>query len=76
MCRNFLPTWCSREVRADSDSEEDTSAAAKELCKALCAKTKPKQPYLTVTQWIAAYERYALAAVITEQWDMVTAMAS
>jgi hypothetical protein len=73
--RAFLPPWCAKEVQADSDTEDDASNAAKELQRTLGLKTKAYKPHLNLSQWLAAYERYSLAAVMTGQWDLPTAMA-
>ena len=67
--------WCSKESRPDSDSEEEVSAVALELRRTLGLKGKAHKPRLTITQWLAAFERYALAAVITQQWSMVDSLA-
>jgi hypothetical protein len=61
-------------MQADSDNEDETPTA-KELAKLMGVK-KAQKPHLSVVQWMAAYERYALAAVVTGQWDMTTALAS
>ena len=45
-----------------------------ELCKALGVRTKRSKPHLSLAQWVAAFDRYALASVLTGQWSMTTAL--
>jgi hypothetical protein len=66
---------CGAQREPDSDSEEEVSAVALELRRTLGLKGKAHKPRLTITQWLAAFERYALAAVITDQWSMVDSLA-
>ena len=48
---------------------------ALELRRTLGLTGKPHNPRLTITQWLAAFDQFALAAVITQQWSMVVSLA-
>ena len=64
--RVYLPTWCA-DGRAND--QEDTyeegdgpNEASKNLAKALGVPTTKAKPRLTLLQWEAAYDRWAVAA--------------
>ena len=72
--RNFLPNCCAGgRKHDDSDHEDEPCQAAKELAKAF-GVTKKKKPRLSLLQWTAAYDRYALAAAACGVWDLASAL--
>ena len=64
-------------MRADSEEEkEDTSQAAVAVRQMLNVPSKSRKPFLTLAQWVAAFDRYAIALVVKVQWSRVDAMAT
>ena len=73
--RKALPSWAAYSTRDDvSDDEGADSCALRSIAKALGATDKPKPKHLTFLQWVAAYQRYALAAQVTGQMNYTSAM--
>ena len=72
----FLPFWCdvSGNKHESSDEDEEPSKAVRDLARALGGKEKTKVK-LTMLQWQAAFDRYALAAAAAKQWDLHASMA-
>jgi hypothetical protein len=65
--RKFAPAWCTAlsDQREDSDSEpNEPNEAAKNLSKALGVRVAKDKRHLTVVQWMAAYDRYSVAAAV------------
>ena len=61
--RKFLPVWALLATCSEVDNDEPSSHVATELAKALGLPLKPKAKPLTLSQWCAAYNCWANAAV-------------
>ena len=71
--KKFLPAWVLTEGAADAESDDDgepTSETAKQLAKELGMRTKRPKGTLPLTQWVMAFDAYALGAAVTGQWPL------
>ena len=69
--RRFAPAWCASlaEQKEDSDDDNEVSETAKNFGKTLGVKVARDKRHLTVVQWVAAFERYAVAAAVAECYE-------
>ena len=64
--RKFAPAWCATfaDKPDDADSDNEPSETARHLGRALGVRMSHEKRHLTVVQWMAAYDRYAVAAAV------------
>jgi hypothetical protein len=73
--RHYLPTWCAEGRKQDEeDTDTEPNDTAMHLAKALGVQTKRAKPHLTLLQWCAAFDRYAVAAAVAGVWDYTCAL--
>ena len=71
--KKFIPLWlASDKTEIDDDLDPESGQKAMDLRKELGLST-PKKATSTMsfTQWMAAFEPYAVAAAATGQWNFV-----
>ena len=77
----YVPLWANTQSDDDSSSDDDKPVAkevrglAATLNKAIGGKDNKEKKTLPVVQWMAAFERYAIAAVATEQLTLAQTIA-
>ena len=68
--RRFEPAWAESGESPDSESEEEErSETAQEVQKVLGLTKKKPKTTLPIMQWISAFDHYAVAAAVTQQWS-------
>ena len=71
--RKYLPTWCEAGRHTEESDDEPTETAA-HLAKALGVPAKRHKPHLTLLQWVAAYDRFAVASAAAGLWSYTDAL--
>jgi hypothetical protein len=74
--KRFLPAWATEEgANEGSESEDEPSALEQKLNAALGVGKKKPKGTMSLVQWVAAFDSYALAAAATDQWTYAAAYA-
>ena len=60
--KRYLPSWFEHSRTDEEESADEPTGAAASLAKALGVQNKKAQQHLSLLQWTAAFDRYALAA--------------
>jgi hypothetical protein len=74
--KRFLPAWATEEgANEGSESEDEPSELEQKLNAALGVGKKKPKGTMSLVQWVAAYDSYALAAAATDQWSYAASYA-
>ena len=72
----FLPHWADSDMHEEKDDSDDQdSGMLRKIADAMSSQPKKTKKQLSFVQWLAAFDRYAIASDATGQWRREASMA-